>query len=92
MAPQPRSSSLRGPAARQTKPKAAASGPTPVSKNGSQLLHDALIEQGVEVLFGYSGGAILPTFDALYESPIKFHVARCEQGAGHMADGYARAT
>lgn len=61
-------------------------------KKGSQLLHDVLLEQGVEVMFGYSGGAILPTFDALYGSPIKFIVTRCEQGAGHMADGYSRAT
>ncbi len=65
---------------------------TPVNKKGSQLLIDALIEQGVEYLFGYPGGAILPTFDALYGSPIKFILTRCEQGAGHMADGYSRAT
>jgi acetolactate synthase-1/2/3 large subunit len=51
-----------------------------------------LLEQGVEVLFGYPGGAILPTFDTLYGSPIKFILTRCEQGAGHMADGYSRAT
>ncbi|MBI4581883.1 MAG: biosynthetic-type acetolactate synthase large subunit, partial [Planctomycetes bacterium] len=61
-------------------------------KKGSQLLLDALIEQGVEVLFGYPGGAILPTFDTLYGAPIKFILTRCEQGAGHMADGYSRAT
>lgn len=65
---------------------------TPVNKRGSQLLLDALLEQGVEVLFGYPGGAILPTFDALYSCPIKFILTRCEQGAGHMADGYSRAT
>jgi acetolactate synthase-1/2/3 large subunit len=65
---------------------------TLVNKRGSQLLLDALLEQGVEVLFGYPGGAILPTFDALYSSPIKFILTRCEQGAGHMADGYSRAT
>jgi acetolactate synthase-1/2/3 large subunit len=65
---------------------------TPVNKKGSQLLLDALIEQGVEYLFGYPGGAILPTFDVLYGSPIKFILTRCEQGAGHMADGYSRAT
>lgn len=65
---------------------------TPVSKTGSQLLLDALLDQGVEVLFGYPGGAILPTFDTLYGCPIKFILTRCEQGAGHMADGYSRAT
>jgi len=64
----------------------------PVSKKGSQLLLDALLEQGVEYLFGYPGGAILPTFDSLYGAPIKFILTRCEQGAGHMADGYSRAT
>ena len=65
---------------------------TPARRPGSQLLHDVLVEQGVEVLFGYPGGAILPTFDTLYESPIRFILTRCEQGAGHMADGYSRAT
>jgi acetolactate synthase-1/2/3 large subunit len=65
---------------------------TPVKKTGAQMLHDVLIEQGVEVMFGYPGGAILPTFDVLYKTPIKFYLTRCEQGAGHMADGYSRAT
>ena len=65
---------------------------TPCRKKGSEILRDALIEQGVEALFGYPGGAILPTFDALYGCPIKFYLTRCEQGAGHMADGYSRAT
>ncbi len=65
---------------------------TPVPKTGSQALHDVLIEQGVEVLFGYPGGAILPTFDVLYKTPLKFYLTRHEQGAGHMADGYSRAT
>lgn len=63
-----------------------------LGKNGASLLLDVLIEQGVEVLFGYSGGAILPTFDRLYSSPIRFIMTRHEQGAGHMADGYSRAT
>ncbi len=67
--------------------------PAPVVKrSGGQLLHDVLIEQGVEVLFGYPGGAILPTFDILHKTPLKFILTRHEQGAGHMADGYARAT
>ncbi len=65
---------------------------TPVQRSGAQLFHQVLIEQGVEIAFGYPGGAILPTFDALYGSPIKFVLTRHEQGAGHMADGYARAT
>jgi len=65
---------------------------TPTPKTGAQMLHDVLIEQGVEVLFGYGGGAIMPTFDTFYDSPLRFILSRHEQGAGHMADGYARAT
>ncbi|MBM4053579.1 MAG: biosynthetic-type acetolactate synthase large subunit [Planctomycetes bacterium] len=61
-------------------------------KTGSQILVDALIREGVEYVFGIPGGAVLPLFDALYESPIKFMLTRHEQGAGHAADGYARAT
>lgn len=73
--------------------KACSQPPPPSPKrNGARILHDTLVEQGVEVAFGYSGGAILPTFDTLYETPIRFIVSRHEQGAGHMADGYARAT
>jgi len=80
-------------AAPASRPTATANPPaTPSPRSGSQLLHEVLIEQGVEVIFGYPGGAILPTFDALYESPIRFILTRCEQGAGHMADGYSRAT
>ena len=61
-------------------------------KTGSQILLDALIREGVEYIFGIPGGANLPLFDALYESPIKFILTRHEQGAGHAADGYARST
>ncbi|MHC4672553.1 MAG: biosynthetic-type acetolactate synthase large subunit [Planctomycetota bacterium] len=64
----------------------------PVTKSGAQILHDAMVKEGVEVIFGYGGGAIMPTFDTLYQSPIRFILSRHEQGAGHMADGYARAT
>ncbi len=67
------------------------SGP-PESRLGTELLHEELINQGVEVMFGYGGGAIMPMFDQLYESPIRFVLSRHEQGAGHMADGYARTT
>jgi len=62
------------------------------AKLGTELLHDELLNQNVEVMFGYGGGAIMPMFDQLYESPIRFVLSRHEQGAGHMADGYARAT
>jgi len=63
-----------------------------IEKTGAELICEALVEQGVKVMFGYPGGAILPTFDRLAETPIRFVLTRHEQGAGHMADGYARAT
>jgi acetolactate synthase-1/2/3 large subunit len=61
-------------------------------KTGSQILVDALIREGAEYVFGIPGGAVLPLFDALFDSSIKFILTRHEQGAGHAADGYARAT
>jgi len=62
-------------------------------KSGGQILHEMLIQQHkVEVMFGYPGGAILPVFDQLYKTPAKFILNRHEQGSGHCADGYARAT
>lgn len=61
-------------------------------KTGSQILLDALIREGAEYVFGIPGGVVLPLFDVLYESPLKFILTRHEQGAGHAADGYARAT
>ncbi|MCY2923881.1 MAG: thiamine pyrophosphate-binding protein, partial [Planctomycetota bacterium] len=51
-----------------------------------------LQDEGVEVMFGYPGGVLLPIFDELYRSPIRFILTRHEQGAAHMADGYARST
>jgi len=65
---------------------------TPKTCTGAQAFVDTLLQEGVEVMFGYSGGAILPFFDRLYDAPIRFVLSRHEQGAGHMADGYARAT
>ena len=61
-------------------------------KPGSQIIVDTLVEQGVEVMFGYLGGVVLPLFDKLYDAPIKFIIPRHEQGGCHMADAYARAT
>jgi acetolactate synthase I/II/III large subunit len=62
-------------------------------KNGARVLIELLEQEGVEYIFGYSGGAALPLFDALYYSEkIKLILTRHEQGATHMADGYARAT
>ncbi|NIM02728.1 biosynthetic-type acetolactate synthase large subunit [bacterium] len=59
---------------------------------GAQIFVESLIKEKVEIMFGIPGGALLPTFDVLYGAPIKFILARHEQGAAHMADGYARAT
>jgi len=63
-----------------------------VGLNGAQVLNETLISNGVTVMFGFPGGAVLPIFDALYDSPIHFILTRHEQGAVHMADGYARST
>jgi len=61
--------------------------------NGSQILVEVLKKQGVEYIFGYPGGACMPIFDALVDAPeLKIILVRHEQGATHMADGYARAT
>ena len=59
---------------------------------GANILIESLIRENVEVMFGYPGGSVLPIFDVLYDSPIKFILTRHEQGAAHAADGYARAT
>jgi acetolactate synthase-1/2/3 large subunit len=63
-----------------------------IYKPGSQVIVDMLVEQGVEVMFGYLGGVVLPLFDKIYDAPIKFIIPRHEQGGCHMADAYARAT
>ncbi|MBF0546945.1 MAG: biosynthetic-type acetolactate synthase large subunit [Candidatus Riflebacteria bacterium] len=60
--------------------------------NGSQTLIKALEKNGVEYIFGLPGGAIISIFDALVETTIKLIMVRHEQGATHMADGYARAS
>src|SRR5690606_29883097 len=59
---------------------------------GSHSLLRSLEHEGVEVVFGVPGGAILPAYDPLLDSPIRHVLARHEQGAGHMAEGYAMAT
>ena len=59
---------------------------------GAQILVECLKREGVDLVFGIPGGANLPTFDALYQSDIKVILTVHEQGAAHMADGYARAT
>ena len=59
---------------------------------GSQLIWEALLREGVDVVFGYPGGAIMPAYDAMAGYPIRHILVRHEQGAAHMADGYARAS
>lgn len=59
---------------------------------GAQIIIECLKREGVEVIFGYPGGQVLPLFDKLYDSDIKFILPRHEQAAAHAADGYARAT
>ncbi len=61
-------------------------------KPGAQIIVDTLIEQGVDTMFGYLGGVVLPLFDKLYDAPINFIIPRHEQGGCHMADGFARAS
>ena len=84
-------------AATQAKKAAASSSsgaqPRFKGKTGAKILHEMLVgPHGVEVMFGYPGGAILPVFDELYRTPAKFILNRHEQASGHCADGYARAT
>ena len=59
---------------------------------GAQALIRALEHEGVDTIFGVPGGAILPAYDPILDSPIRHILARHEQGAGHMASGYAWAT
>ncbi|MDP8213738.1 MAG: biosynthetic-type acetolactate synthase large subunit [Candidatus Euphemobacter frigidus] len=59
---------------------------------GAKLFFDCLVKEGVEVMFGYPGGAVIDIFDELDNSPIRFILTRHEQGAAHAADGYARAS
>ncbi|KAG6976985.1 hypothetical protein JG688_00000806 [Phytophthora aleatoria] len=64
-----------------------------IGKTGAEIFHETLAEMDVDCVFGYPGGAILPVFDAIHESKyFDFILTRHEQGAGHMAQGYARAT
>ena len=63
-----------------------------MSRTGAQILVDTLLDEGVEHVFGIPGGVVIPVFDVLYDSPLKVILTRHEQGAGHAADGYARAS
>jgi acetolactate synthase I/II/III large subunit len=64
-----------------------------VGLSGGKIFHEMMLRQGVSHIFGYPGGAILPVFDAIYNSKhFDFILPKHEQGAGHMAEGYARAS
>ncbi len=64
----------------------------PARLTGAEILWATLLGEGVTEVFGYPGGAILPAYDALRKFPIRHILVRHEQGAAHMADGYARAS
>ncbi len=59
---------------------------------GAELLCDLLIQAGVDTIFGYPGGAVLPIYDALFDAPLRHILTRHEQGAIHAAQGFSRAT
>jgi len=59
---------------------------------GAQVVCESLMREGVEVIFGYPGGAVIPVYDALVDYPLRHVLVRHEQAAAHAADGYARAT
>ena len=63
-----------------------------MKKTGSQVVTEALKKEGVDVIFNYPGGAVLPLFDELYHAPFRQILVRHEQAAVHAADGYSRAT
>ena len=61
--------------------------------SGAEILLQCLVDLGVDTVFGYPGGAVLPIYDMIYNHPTIQHVlVRHEQGATHMAEGYARST
>ena len=78
----------------QTQTKIAESGQSQEKKflSGAKAIIQSLVDQGVDTIFGYPGGAIMPTYDALYDyqDRLKHILVRHEQGAGHAAQGYAR--
>jgi acetolactate synthase I/II/III large subunit len=63
----------------------------PSPRTGAQIIWECLVHEGVNTVFGYPGGAILPAYDAMLDYPVRHVLVRHEQGATHMADGYARA-
>ena len=60
--------------------------------SGAQAIIKVLLEQGVDTVFGYPGGQVIPLYNALYDAPLRNVLTAHEQGAIHAADGYARAS
>ncbi len=84
---------LRSAASRRVDPRHAPVDSTFLGMTGGQIFHEMMLRHNVKVVFGYPGGAILPVYDAIYNSDyFQFVLPRHEQGAGHMAEGYARVT
>src|SRR5678816_3431563 len=63
-----------------------------MKKKGAEIVWECLVREGVEVVFGYTGGANMPIYDAMLNYPVHHVLVRHEQGGAHMADGYARAS
>ena len=63
-----------------------------MKRTGSQIVWESLMREGIEVVFGYPGGAIMPVYDALLDYPIHHVLVRHEENAAFAADGYARAS
>ena len=63
-----------------------------MQRTGAQIIWECLVHEGVNTVFGYPGGAILPAYDAMLDYSVHHVLVRHEQGAAHMADGYARAS
>ena len=63
-----------------------------MKKSGAEIMWECMVREGVEVVFGYPGGANMPIYDAMLAYPVHHVLVRHEQGATHMADGYARAS
>src|ERR1700684_1580191 len=77
----------------QQSPQTETEADTARTLSGAEIVVRCLVDQGVDVLFGYPGGAVLPIYDALFHEPKLRHVlVRHEQGATHAAEGYARST
>ncbi|MFT6497845.1 MAG: acetolactate synthase-1/2/3 large subunit, partial [Alphaproteobacteria bacterium] len=61
--------------------------------SGAEMIIKAIADQGIDSVFGYPGGAVLPIYDAIFQQEeVKHILVRHEQGAGHAAEGYARST